>query len=220
MSRDIAMAYTVQKKRKVSLRELAYDKAPITFDKFYELAEESRKYDLIDGKVIREWPIGPPHGRIVCWLNCAIGLHIEQFNLGEVLGAPVAVRLSQYQGPEPDVFFISKARSHIIGEKYIDGPPDLCIKVISKSTRKLDRGRKLVLYADHGVQEYWIIDPLGNTIEIFENMSGEWRLIQPDEKQRLHSKVLPGFWLKAEWLIGETLPPVMPALQEILAERS
>ncbi len=214
------MAYTVQKKRKVSLRELAHSEAPITFEKFYELAEESKKYDLIDGNVIRDAPFIEKHGRIVAWLVHALMSYVEQFDLGEVLTAPVTVRLSTYQGPQPDVLFVSKNRKDIVLQKYIDGPPDLCIEVISISTRKLDRGRKLVLYADHGVQEYWIIDPLGNTVDFFENMNGEWRLIQPDEQQRLHSKVLPGFWLKAEWLIGETLPLVSPILQEILAERS
>ncbi len=214
------MAYTVQKKRKLSLRELAHDQTPVTFEKFYDRAEQSKKYDLIDGKVIRDAPVIDKHGRVVAWLMHALMNYVEQFDLGEVLTAPVTVRLSNYQGPQPDVLFVSKQRKHIVLEKYIDGPPDLCVEVTSPSTRKLDRGRKLVLYADHGVQEYWIIDPLGNTVDFFENLNGEWRLIPPDEKQRLRSKVLPGFWLKPEWLIGATLPPVMPALQEILAERS
>lgn len=214
------MAYAVPKIRNLSLRELAHDKAPITFDKFYELAEQSKKYDLIDGKIIRDAPFVDKHGRIVTWLVRLLGDYVEQFDLGEVLTAPVTVRLSNYQGPQPDVLFVSKQRKHIVLEKYIDGPPDLCIEVISKSSRKLDHGRKLVLYAEYGVKEYWIIDPLGNTVEFFENLDGEWRLIQPDEKQRLRSKVPPQFWLKAEWLIGATLPPVKQALQEILVERS
>lgn len=214
------MAYTVQKKRKVSLRGLAHEEMPVTFDKYYELAEESRKVHLIDGKVIRDSPAIPKHGLVLFWIARLVGDYVEHLDLGIVNGGATAVRLTNYQSPEPDVFFISKERLAIHGENYVDGPPDLCIEVTSKSTRKLDRGRKLVLYADHGVQEYWIIDPLGNTVEIFENMNGEWRLIQPDEQGRLHSKVLPGFWLKAEGLIGETLPPVSSALQEILAERS
>lgn len=210
------MAYTVLKKRKVSLRELAQNKAPITFEKFYELAEESKKYDLIDGNVIRDAPVIDKHGRVVAWLVHALMSYVEQFDLGEVLTAPVTVRLSNYQGPQPDVLFVSKQRKHIVLEKYIDGPPDLCIEVTSRSSRKLDRGRKLVLYAEYGVQEYWIIDPLGNTVDLFENINGEWRLIPPDEQQRLRSKVLPNFWLKAEWLIGATLPPVKSTIDEIL----
>ncbi|MGH7450523.1 MAG: Uma2 family endonuclease [bacterium] len=69
------------------------------------------------------------------------------------------------QCPEPDIFFVHKSRLGIVGEKYVEGPPDLCIEAISKSSRKIDRGRKFGLYAEHGVKEYWIIDPLRNTIE-------------------------------------------------------
>jgi Uma2 family endonuclease len=81
-----------------------------------------------------------------------------------------------------------------MGEKFIDGPPDLCVEVISKSSRKRDRGRKFVLYAECGVKEYWIVDPLRNTVEFYENQEGEWVEIKPDGQGRLHSKVLPGFW--------------------------
>jgi hypothetical protein len=107
----------------------------------------------------------------------------------------------------------------IIGEKYLEGPPDLCIEVISKSSRKIDRGRKFVLYAEHGVKEYWIVDPLRFTIEFYENQDGEWVEIKPDEHGRLHSKVLSGFWLNAKWFTSvQPLPPVAQALEEILGK--
>ena len=125
------------------------------------------------------------------------------------------VRLSQYQGPEPDVFFVSKARLGVVGEKYVDGAPDLCVEVISKTSRKRDRGRKFVLYADHGVKEYWLMDPLLNKVEFFENQDGAWKPILPDAQGRLHSRVLPGFWINPEWLQGK-LPPVLPLMQEML----
>jgi Uma2 family endonuclease len=51
-----------------------------------------------------------------------------------------------------------------------------------------------VLYAECGVKEYWIVDPLRNTVEFYENQEGEWVEIKPDGQGRLHSKVLPGFW--------------------------
>ncbi len=92
------------------------------------------------------------------------------------------------------------------------------MEVISKSSRKRDRGRKFVLYADHGVKEYWIVDPMRNTIEFYENQEGGWVEIQPDERGRLHSKVLPGFWFDPKWLVGNLLPPVAAMLQEILGK--
>lgn len=187
----------------------------MTFDRFYEIAEENVITDLLDGKIFREPSATPDYGFIVVWLRSALFTFVEKFDLGKVLGATVAVRLTKYQGVEPDVFFISKPRLSIIGDLYVDGSPDLCVEVLSENSRDRDRGRKFVLYAEHGVKEYWIIDPLRNAVEFYENLDGEWAEVKPGEQGRLHSKILPGFWLKPEWLTSRPLPPVLKTLQEI-----
>ena len=51
-------------------------------------------------------------------------------------------------------------------------PPDLVVEVISRSTGVRDRGRKMQLYARFGVPEYWIVDPVANTIEVYALESG------------------------------------------------
>jgi Uma2 family endonuclease len=210
------MAYFVKKPDKKPSIQEANASGLVTFEKFYEIVEENVKADLLDGKIIRDSPAIPRHSHVVTRLGRLIGDFAEKFDIGEVFGATASVRLSKYQGPEPDVFFIRKSRLRIMGEKYIDGPPDLCVEVISKSSRKIDRGRKFVLYAEHGVKEYWIVDPLRNTVEFYENHDGAWVEIKPDERGRLHSKVLPGFWFNPKWLSKDLLPPVSEMLQEIL----
>jgi Uma2 family endonuclease len=213
------MPYSITKTRKAQSQKTAASGKLITFDQFYEIVDENVKADLLDGQIIRDSPAIPRHGRIVIWIITLINIYAQKFDLGEVNGITTTVRLTKYQGPEPDVFFVRKSRLRIIvDEKYVDGPPDLCVEVISKSSRQRDRGRKFVLYADHGVKEYWIIDPLRYTVEFYENQEGEWVEIKPDEQGRLHSKVLPGFWLKPEWLAANPLPPVLKTLQEILGE--
>jgi len=212
------MAYSITKTRKAKPRKAVTTAGLITFDQFYDIVEENVKADLLDGKILRDSPAIPRHGRIVSWCDKVLGLFSEELDLGEVFVATTTVRLSKYQGPEPDVFFVRKKRLGIVGEKYVDGPPDLCIEVISKSSRKIDRGRKFVLYAEYGVKEYWIIDPLRDTVEFYENQEGEWVEIKPDTQGRLHSKVLPGFWLNPEWFKTFPLPPVKKTLQAILSE--
>jgi Uma2 family endonuclease len=212
------MAYSITKIRKARLRKTATEDKLVTFDQFYEMVDENVKADLLDGKIIRDSPAIPRHGFTATWVGNAISYFAEKLDLGIVGGATMTVRLTKYQGPEPDVFFIRKNRLGIIDEKYVDGPPDLCVEVISKSSRKRDRGRKFVLYADHGVKEYWIIDPLRITVEFYENQDGEWVEIQPDEQGRLRSKVLPGFWLKPEWFATFPLPPVYKMVDEMISE--
>jgi len=208
------MGYGVAKKRAVKKPQRIAKDEIITFEKFLEIAPESKKADLLDGRIVRDSPAVPEHGLINSWLTTLLHVYVEQHGLGKILIPTTTVRLSEYQAVEPDVFFVSKERTHIIGEKYIDGAPDLCVEIISKSSRKHDRGRKFVLYAEHGVKEYWIIDPLLDKAEFFENQNGVWQAMLPDEQGRLYSKALSGFWLKPEWLQGEP-PPVLPILKEI-----
>jgi Uma2 family endonuclease len=208
------MAYSITK---AQTRKAVTTIGLVTFDQFYEIVEENVKADLLDGKIIRDSPAVPRHGETCIWFFSVLTFYVQKFDLGAINGGTTTVRLSTYQGPEPDVFFVSKSRLGIIGEKYLEGPPDLCIEVISKSSRKIDRGRKFVLYAEYGVKEYWIVDPLRFTIEFYENQDGEWFEIKPDEQGRLYSKVLSGFWLKSEWFTSvQPLPPVAQTLEEIL----
>ncbi|MCI0695051.1 Uma2 family endonuclease [candidate division KSB1 bacterium] len=213
------MAYFVKKPEKKQSIQEANAAGLVTFEKFYEIVDENVKADLLDGKIIRDSPPVPKHALIVTWVGRLTGDYAEVFDLGSVFGANTTVRLTKYQGPEPDVFFIRKSRLRIVGEKYVDGPPDLCVEVISKTSRQRDRGRKFVLYADYGVKEYWLIDPLRITVEFYENQDGEWTEIKPDEQGRLRSKVLSGFWLKPEWLAANPLPPVLTTLLEILGKK-
>lgn len=69
---------------------------------------------------------------------------------------------------EPDLLYLSKARSTLLTEKNVQGAPDLVVEVLSESTADIDRTTKLKLYARFGVEEYWIADPLliGPTTEI------------------------------------------------------
>jgi len=212
------MAYSIAKARKARPRQVVTTNGLITFDQFYDLVEENVKAHLLDGKIVRDSPAIPEHGFTNMWIVTLIHNYNEIFHLGKIGGGNTTVRLAKYQAPEPDIFFIRNHRLGIVNFKYIDGPPDLCIEVISKSTRRIDRGRKFVLYADYGVKEYWMIDPLRGTIEFYENHDGEWTEIKPDAQGRLHSNVLPGLWLKTEWFATYPLPPVFQVLSEILGK--
>jgi Uma2 family endonuclease len=212
------MRYMVKKTRKKSAPEKVSENGLITFEQYYELVDEKTRADLLDGKIIRDSPAIPRHAFLVTWIGRLIGVFNEKRQIGEVLGATATVRLTPYNAPEPDIFFIRKERLVIVKDQYVDGPPDLCVEVISKSSRKYDRGRKFVLYAEQGVREYWIIDPFRGTVEFFENRAGEFVPIAPDEHGRFHSRVLPGLWLKPEWLTANPLPPVLDVLREILGE--
>jgi Uma2 family endonuclease len=84
-----------------------------------------------------------------------------------LFSAPTDVVLSEIDIVQPDLLFVSRARTSIITEKNIQGAPDLVVEILSESTRRTDEIIKRKLYEHHGVHEYWIIDPEVETIKIY-----------------------------------------------------
>ena len=70
-----------------------------------------------------------------------------------------------------------KHRQDIVNEKFIDGPPDLIIEVISKSNRTHDTVVKFQHYAQYGVGEYWLVDPRDNEISTWRLQDNEYVLL-------------------------------------------
>ena len=52
--------------------------------------------------------------------------------------------------------------------------PDWVCEVLSPSTEKLDRGRKMTVYAREGVKHLWLVDPRVQSLEVYRLQSGSW----------------------------------------------
>ncbi len=48
------------------------------------------------------------------------------------------------------------------------GAPDWVIEIVSQSTQQMDYGVKLFKYRTAGVREYWIINPVTRTINVYD----------------------------------------------------
>jgi Uma2 family endonuclease len=55
--------------------------------------------------------------------------------------------------------------------------PDWVCEVLSPSTGRIDREKKLPVYARHGVDHVWLVDPLLRTLEVFERHGRRWMLV-------------------------------------------
>ncbi|PWA07830.1 Uma2 family endonuclease [Pueribacillus theae] len=66
---------------------------------------------------------------------------------------------------QPDVSVICDKNK--LDEKGCNGSPDLIVEILSPATAKHDRLRKYNLYEKAQVKEYWIVDPVNETIEKF-----------------------------------------------------
>jgi len=68
---------------------------------------------------------------------------------------------------QPDLLFVSASRSGLIRNDGIHGPPDLVVEIMSPSSVRHDSIQKLAIYAQTGVPEYWLIDPVRQEIAIY-----------------------------------------------------
>ncbi len=158
---------------------------------------ERQRFELLEGELI---PMAPSpnteHQEIARELFRPLEEHIRSHNLGKIYFAPLDVVLgepSDEQVVQPDILFVSTARAEIIGEEEIRGAPDLVAEILSPSTAEKDRGFKRTLYARHGVQEYWIVDPDARTIEVLAlGQRGYERAGLYHKGETLESPLLPG----------------------------
>ncbi|MGH7594917.1 MAG: Uma2 family endonuclease [bacterium] len=175
----------------------------ITFDEYLDLLTEESKGDLIDGVLYMQTPPSDDHEQIFGFLFDILRNYVIHKKLGVVRGSRTTLKFSEENGVQPDIVFISNVRRYLIHPYYVDGAPDVAIEILSPSTRKLDRGKKMALYAAHGVLELWQVDPEGETAEFFRNDSGVWTPMPVNEDGIFHSEAIPGFWLKVQWLFDE-----------------
>jgi Uma2 family endonuclease len=92
--------------------------------------------------------------------------HVRQRKLGDILEAPFDVVLSQENVVQPDILFVRKERTGVIGELNLRGVPDLIIEILSEGSRRKDLEVKRKIYARFGVQEFWVVDPETSTVEV------------------------------------------------------
>jgi Uma2 family endonuclease len=170
--------------------------AKLTYDDLQEIPPDRNRYELIEGELtVSPSPI-PIHQVIVLNLAAALLAHARKNDMGQVFVAPCDIVFGSSTVLEPDVFFISQARLHIIGEKYISGPPDLVVEVLSESTARVDRDTKTRVYAEYGVPECWLIEPQSKTVQIFRLRGSEYEIAEVlGFNGTLASPLLPGFSL-------------------------
>ncbi len=133
------------------------------------------------------------HQKIVDRFHDLLKTWIRQHRLGETGIAPLDMILGDTRVMQPDIVFISNENLGIIQDR-LHGPADLVAEVISPGSRRRDRIDKRDLYEQHGVMEYWLIDPEAETVEVLFAESGAYKLVgrwRPGESAC--SRLLAGF---------------------------
>ena len=181
---------------------------PISYADFQELEipeGDTGIYELIKGEIVRRSSPNTPHQRTSFLLSTEFGIYNRQKKVGQFFTAPYDVYLDeQNAGIQPDILFVSNERSFVIRENNgIVGAPDLVVEILSKGTMNKDRGDKRDVYEQFAVREYWIVDPLNRSIEVYRMENNHYRLFSSAiEEGFIKSVVLPGFELDIKLIFG------------------
>ncbi len=138
-----------------------------TEDDYYNLPENVRA-ELIDGQFYDMAAPSRIHQRILNFLNTEINIYIRSKDGScEVYPAPFAVKLFNDRKTvvEPDISVICDPNK--LTDQGCTGAPDWIIEIVSPSTSSHDYVRKLNLYMDAGVKEYWIVDPAKKSVYVY-----------------------------------------------------
>ena len=171
--------------------------------KDYMSTPEGTRYQLLDGEMILAPSPTERHQAILGELFIALHQYTREYNLGRTWLAPLDVVLSNYDVAQPDILFVSNDRSGIITAANIQGGPDLVVEIASPSTAQYDRGYKQALYGRHGINEYWIVDPEAETVEVL--VQGEEGLVHHASYQlgeTLTSPLLSGLAIDLEQIFA------------------
>ena len=149
----------------------------MTARQFLQLGEDPPgvRLELVDGEVaVSPSPI-PDHSYVVGTLYSILRRNVDEHDLGQLF-LDVDTVLSDHDVRRPDILFFSKSRLHLVGDKAMEGAPDLVIEVVSPGSIHIDRKGKARLYASAKVKSYWIVDPQLRTVEAFQLRAGRYVL--------------------------------------------
>ena len=115
----------------------------------------------------------------------------------------MAVLLSEFNIFEPDLLFLSARRSAQLTETNLQGAPDLVVEILSPSTKSRDRRLKPDMYERSGVDEYWIVDPDANVVDVYRREGSQFGdAVRHQRSDQLATPLLPGLALPLDKVLA------------------
>jgi Uma2 family endonuclease len=199
------------------VRELFVWAKPLTFDEFLDKFGPKDFVELVDGVVVEKTMVQLDHERLQGWLFVLLKKYVERAQLGEILGSRSAVKISEFRGRLPDLFFVSTPRREIVTQKATIGPPDMTIEIVSPGDRPSDRIALEVDYTTIGVREIIFIDQRRRRVRVLRLREGGYQEeVLLDGALKIAS--LGGIELQLDWLFDEPRPDEIELLNRFLAE--
>jgi Uma2 family endonuclease len=196
--------------------ELAPEVKLSTASEFLDWLEPGLHADLIGGEIFMHSPASLRDADLLNLLHTLMALYIERKGAGKLYREVIAVKFDQRNVFMPDLAYFTPEQVPKLGPVYISETPALVVEALSPSSAARDTGMKFAAYEAHGVQEYWIVDPISQDHHFFR-LEGDLSVEVDERAEVVRSQALPGFWLKRSWLDAAALPRLEDCLREVRA---
>lgn len=167
-----------------------------TEEDYYNMPENVRA-ELIDGQFYYMAAPSRTHQRILGWLYALIYTYIQSKQGScEVYPAPFAVKLFGNNDKaivEPDISVICDPGK--LTDRGCTGAPDWIVEIISPGTASHDFVRKLNLYLDAGVKEYWIVEPIKKSIYVYHLEEAKFEFAAYTFRDRIKAGLYNDLWI-------------------------
>ena len=178
----------------------------LTADEYQRMGQvgilsEDDRVELIDGELVAMTPIGPRHNACV---NRTLLAMVRSVGDNAIVQAQGSVRLDLYHEPQPDLVLL-RPRADFYASRHA-GPDDILLIVeIAQSSIEYDRDVKARVYAELGIQEYWLADLNANLVSGYSAPKGGSfrRLEQYHRGQSIAPHMLPECAIAVDVLLTE-----------------
>lgn len=164
---------------------------------FREWISEDMKAEFINGEIVMHSPVKRKHLQVSDLLYRLLSLYVDLKKLGATAHEKAMIALTR-NDYEPDICFWGNEKAATFNDETMLHPaPDFVVEILSRRTTKIDRTIKFQDYAQHGVREYWIIDPNKQLVEQYGLLTETDTVYLPYGKfspgEDLRSIAIPGF---------------------------
>lgn len=176
-----------------------------TADDLDFMPEDDNRYELIGGKLIVSHAPHLDHQKLASNLHIELGIYLRKNPIGIIVETP-GIIFSLDDAVIPDLVFVTHEtiEKAVIGEgeKFegkFNAAPELLIEILSYGKKDIERDRvhKRELYGKYRVKEYWVVDGMFNTIEVYRlTAEGLDRIKRFEIHESIETPILPDFSLK------------------------
>lgn len=176
----------------------------LTFDEYLNYDDGTNdRYELVRGKLLFMTPPTVRHLLIAKFIERILDAEISRLKLQLVALREAGVQTEFDSSRLPDVCVVTEEQVSELMDKpaVFRVPARLAVEVVSPSSVKRDYEEKSLEYANKGIPEYWIVDPIENQVSVCRLINGRYESVIFTGNQEIISRSFPELRVTAEQIL-------------------